>query len=44
MNRNEDQWTRADEMARHVDLADMETARKRQEEHEKEAEKYRMKD
>lgn len=45
MNRNEDQfgeWTREDEMARHVDLADIETARKKQAEHEAEAEKHRM--
>lgn len=47
MNTNESQfpeWTREDEMARHVDLADMETARKRQEAHEAEAEKHRIKD
>ena len=38
------EWTREDEMARHVDLADMETARKKQEEHEKESEKNRLDD
>lgn len=37
-------WSREDEMARHVDLADTETARKKQEAHEAEAEKHRIKD
>lgn len=44
MNPSESQWTREDEMARHVDVADMETARAKQEAHEAEAEKHRIKD
>lgn len=44
MNTNESQWTREDEMARHVDLADYQTALRKKEEHEAESEKHRIKD
>ena len=47
MNTNESQfgeWTREDEMARHVDYFDMQKAREKQAEHEAESEKHRIKD
>lgn len=47
MNHNGDQfneWTREDEMARHVDYFDMLKAQEKQAEHEKESEKHRLDD
>lgn len=40
MNPDDSQWTRADEMARHVDLADYEKSKRDSEKHEKERSEY----
>ena len=40
MNHDGDQWTRADEMARHVDIADYEKSKADSAKHEKERKEY----